>query len=105
MFVSLYCRDCDNTDCILRPLGSPSSKDWDFGCTRYLSEDEYAEYEHIYKEMLPFIGMGQYCYDISQIERFNDKLFHSRIGALLDIDGKVDNRKRKIIDKLNKHVI
>lgn len=105
MFVSLHCRNCDNIDCSLRPLGSPSSEDWDFGCTRYLSEDDYAEYEHIYKEVLPFIGTGQYCRDIPQIEQFNNKLFHSHIGTLLDINGKVDNRKRKIIDKLNENMI
>lgn len=105
MYVNLYCNHCDNIDCELRKLGSANPIEWLIGCTRDLSEDDYIEFEHIYHEIIPFIGMGQYKDEYVNIDAFNKKLFNSKIGTLLDVNGKADNRKRKVIDKLNSNMI
>ena len=105
MYVNLYCNHCDNADCELRKLGSANPIEWLIGCTRDLSEEDYIEFEHIYNEVLPFISKGQYKDEYLNIDQFNKKLFNAKIGTKLYINGKADNIKRKIIDRLNSKII
>ncbi len=100
MFLKLRCYDCDNTDCALCPLHSWIDEESLEGCTREVSENFYAKYEHEIAEVLPFQSLGQKV-DYSTIDYIQAQLYSKRIGTMLDANGKTTDRKRRIIDKLN----
>lgn len=52
-FVRLKCIECDNDECKICPLGSYISSDSEQGCTRKVSEEDYAKYQHYMLEVLP----------------------------------------------------
>ena len=100
MFLKLRCYDCDNVECQLCPLHSWIDEESLEGCTREVSENFYARYEHEIQEVLPFQSLGQ-TVDYSIIDNIQAQLYSKRIGTMLDEKGKATGRKKKIIDKLN----
>lgn len=56
MFITLHCKECENTSCDLCPQGKYLS-DGLYGCTRKVSDEEYSKYEHLMYEVAPFMYM------------------------------------------------
>lgn len=50
--LTLRCRDCENDNCVYCPNGRYI--DGKEGCTRIVSEEDAARYEHYMKEIVPF---------------------------------------------------
>ena len=91
----LRCKDCENMNCVYSheyiPEGSLE------GCTRILTDDAYAKYEHLLLEKWPnAISMEYPRETISQIYKeivtfLDDETYAAPIGQKLDKRGKVKN--------------
>lgn len=53
--ITLKCCDCENYNCSICPLGTVIDEDNLRGCTRRVSEEDYAKYEHYIDEVSPFL--------------------------------------------------
>lgn len=52
MFLTLKCKYCEQDQCIYCPIGKIVIKDE--GCTRQVSEEIAAQYQHYMQEVIPF---------------------------------------------------
>ena len=88
MWVNLQCKDCGKCDCPLSrryiPEGSLE------GCTRQVSELEYAKYNHYINEVLPFcLRRGDVFEILNEIEDFLTIVENRPLGCLINEKGKV----------------
>ena len=67
LYITLKCRDCDNTDCSVCPCGTFLTDEDERGCTRKISENDYAKYNHYINEVLPFLHLNTNKESISRI--------------------------------------
>lgn len=65
-FITLHCYDCDNAQCSICPCGTYVAEDNLRGCTRKVSEDDYARYDHYINEVLPFLHLDKNKESISR---------------------------------------
>ncbi len=93
MIITLRCRECENMNCVLCPLGSWINDSSLKGCTRVISEDDYIHYEHMSNEVMPFLKMNNnqeykkeaYKEYISLLQ----KIYTCPIGANISNNGKL----------------
>lgn len=100
MFLSLTCYDCDNAECELCPLGSCIDSESLEGCTRQVTEEFCARYQHEKNEVMPF-ALASNNADFATIDNIQQLLYSKRIGTMLDANGKATPRKKEIVDRLN----
>lgn len=91
MYITLRCATCDNIDCKLGRYFIPeNSKE---GCTRKVSEQQAALFQHYQEEVLPFIGMYKNHTaaqeKLNEIYKFLLIIYECPIGKLLDYKGKI----------------
>lgn len=89
MYQTLRCRECSNMDCRFCKIGTYVPEDDERGCTRSVTEEEFATYMHLTEETLPFAKDPDDVNDIlGAIEGVEYDMYHSPIGAILDARGK-----------------
>lgn len=89
-YITLRCRHCGNMDCELYPIGSYIVEDE--GCTRRVDDTEAEQWDHITKEVVPFLIL-QKNPDVEPIEDFFAAIYQKPIGQKLDKYGKVVIKK------------
>ncbi len=52
----IYCYNCDNDNCEKCPNGTYLSPESHRGCVRLLNEEDYVQYFHLFKEVIPFFS-------------------------------------------------
>ena len=87
--VKLRCRDCSSFSCKICPIGTYVPEDYLCGCSRKLSDEEYAEYIHIKEELAPFLKKSQYKKYFEQCDYLDELLLSKPIAHILDRKGKV----------------
>lgn len=93
--VNLRCRECSSFSCDICPIGTYVPEDSLRGCSRKLSDEEYAEYIHIKEEVFPFLRKSQYRKFFEQCDYLDKLLLSKPIVHILDKKGKViDDRFR-----------
>ena len=91
VFIKLNCHDCDKIDCgIAKKLVPFESKE---GCTRKVSEEVAAQFQHYMEEIIPFWPEYDQQYvqqSYQEIINFLEKeIYSAPIGQRLDPEGKV----------------
>lgn len=97
MYVTLRCKECENTNCPICPIGKYIDDNNLCGCTRLVSNDDAAQYYHLLKEVAPFMYMNtskeykntQYKNIIS----FLEYLYTLPIGTKINKNGKANAQK------------
>ena len=74
--ITLRCYDCENDNCELCPCGTVVDEDNLRGCTRKVSEDDFARYEHYIEEVAPFLHLNTYNASSALYKEIIDFLFY-----------------------------
>lgn len=70
--ITLRCNECENNNCELCPCGTYVDEENLRGCTRKVSEDDFARYEHYTEEVAPFLHIN----NNNAYKEIIDFLFH-----------------------------
>ncbi|HAU87282.1 MAG TPA: hypothetical protein DCW90_17885 [Lachnospiraceae bacterium] len=93
MYITLRCNECENTDCKLYPCGKWLDTDGQYGCTRNISDDDYAQYIHLTEDIAPFMYMKttrEYKNKAYQnLIGFYNYLYSCPVGQKLNRNGKI----------------
>ena len=95
MFLSLSCRDCEQDKCVFSPIGKwIKGKE---GCTREVSEETAARFNHYMNEVIPFwktysVDFVRQSYKEIITFLFNE-IYNAPIGQKLNAEGKVSLKK------------
>lgn len=96
MYITLRCRDCENTQCNIYPKGVYVSETDLRGCTRKVSDDDAAKYHHYIHEVAPFMYMDTSKeYKNTQYKNIINFLLHiysQPLGQKLNKNGKITQR-------------
>lgn len=96
MYITLRCRDCENTQCSICPKGNYIAENDMRGCTRQVSIEEAARYQHYLQEIAPFMYMATTKeYQNTQYKNIIDFLYYiytRPIGQKLNKNGKVSQQ-------------
>lgn len=93
MYISLKCRDCDNTDCDIARQYIPD--DSQEGCTRRVDDLTSNMYHHLVDEVLPFAALRNYpMRELNEGQELLYKIYSCPIGRKLDVRGKASTRLR-----------
>lgn len=94
-FITLHCYDCDNAQCSICPCGTYVAEDNLRGCTRKVSEDDYARYDHYINEVLPFLHLNTYKASSALYKEIIDFLFYlyqQPLGQQIGRSGRILSR-------------
>lgn len=96
MYITLRCKDCENTQCSICPKGNYIAENDMRGCTRQVSTEEAARYQHYLQEIAPFMYMATTKeYQNTQYKNIIDFLYYiysQPIGQKLNKNGKISQQ-------------
>ena len=94
-FITLRCNECENDNCTLCPCGIVVDEENLRGCTRKVSEDDFARYEHYINEVAPFLHLNTYKASSSLYKEIIDFLFYlyqQPLGQQIGRSGRILSR-------------
>lgn len=76
--IKLKCYECENTNCSLYPRGTYVGDEESLqGCSRSVSEEDYAKYQHYEQEIWPFAHTNtSYSRQMDIYKKIIDFLYH-----------------------------
>lgn len=93
VYIRLFCKDCENFDCKIHPIGRWFNTDAELGCTKGISETLAAQYAHINEEIMPFIYINHTDQNTinktyQELINIEEQIYKAPFGVMFDEKGK-----------------
>lgn len=86
--ITLRCKDCENFNCSLYPVGIYIPEDSLQGCTRKLSDLDFDKYIHYTEEVLPFLFINNNIDKFKEAYNFLQHIYKLPVGQKIGKNGK-----------------
>lgn len=96
VYIRLFCKNCENFDCKIHPIGRWFNTDAELGCTKGISETLAAQYYHLNQEVMPFMYINKSNQDVinknyMELVNIENQIYQAPFGVMFDEKGKALN--------------